>query len=143
MIPSQRFYLLLGLGMAIALFLATFFDQTFSIFTTLLFDGLLLVIGIWDGYQVKLNPVKIQRQPLQRLSIGRDNPVIITVETQNQAANLMIKDSYPFQFKVEQNPLRTILSPQSKTELAYHIYPHQRGEFEWGDLYIRQRSPWD
>lgn len=142
MIPSQRFYIFLGLGMAIALFLANFFDQTFSIFTTLLFDGLLLVIGIWDGYQVKINQVKIQRQPLHRLSIGRDNPVILTVETQNQAANLIIKDSYPLQFKVDQTPLKTSLSPQNKTELAYHIYPHQRGEFEWGDLYIRQLSPW-
>ncbi len=142
MIPSQRFYLFLGLGMAIALFLANFFDQTFSIFTILLFDGLLLAIGFWDGYQVKINQVKIERQPLHRLSIGRDNPVIITIETQNQTANLIIKDAYPIQFKVDQTPLKTILSPQNKTELAYHIYPHQRGEFEWGDLYIRQLSPW-
>lgn len=142
MIPAQRFYIFLGLGMAIALFLANFFDQTLSILTTLVFDGLLLAIGIWDGYQVKINQIKIQRQPLHRLSIGRDNPVILTVETQKQAANLIIKDSYPTQFKVDQSPLKTSLSPQSKTELAYHIYPHQRGEFEWGDLYIRQLSPW-
>lgn len=142
MIPSQRFYLLLGLGMAIALFLATFFNQTVSIITTIGLDGILLGIGLWDGYQVKINQVKIQRQPLQRLSIGRDNPVILTVQTQNQAANLIIKDSYPIQFKVDKSILRTIVSPQNQIELAYNIYPHQRGEFEWGDLYIRQLSPW-
>ena len=48
MIPSRRVYLLLLLGMAIALILAILFGEQVSIIVTLLFDSVVLGLAVWD-----------------------------------------------------------------------------------------------
>ena len=79
MIPSRLVYLLLLLGIAISIILAIIFDQRVSIIIALLFDSVVLALTFWDGWRVKGNGVKVTRGELQRLSIGRDNPVILSV----------------------------------------------------------------
>jgi hypothetical protein len=80
MIPSRRVYSLLLLGIAIAIILAILFGVQVSIIATLLFDSVVLGLAIWDGQRVKANRVQVTRYPLQRLSIGRDNPVVLSCD---------------------------------------------------------------
>lgn len=141
MIPAQRFYYLFLLGMAIALFLATFFDLTLSISVLLSYDLTLIVIAIWDGNKVKQHQVKVNRHQLFKLSVGRDNPVVLSVKSTTKSAQLRIKDYYPSEFVVSTDEFRFIMAANTQQDLIYTIKPNQRGNFEWGDIQVRQLSP--
>ncbi|MGK7874931.1 MAG: DUF58 domain-containing protein [Xenococcaceae cyanobacterium] len=142
MIPSQRLYLLLLLGMAIALGLATIVNLQVSLIATLLFDLIVLGLAIWDGRRVKSHRVQVTRTPLHKLSIGRDNPVVLSVRSPPQFARILLRDSYPLGFEVSTQTFQVTLNPNSTQELIYTIHPDSRGEFQWGDIQVRQLSPW-
>jgi uncharacterized protein (DUF58 family) len=142
MIPSRRVYLLLLLGIAIAIALAIIFGQQISLIGTLLFDSVVLGLAVWDGQRVKANRVKVTRYPLQRLSIGRDNPVVVSVESGNQVSKIRLRDYYPLEFEVSSPTLEASLDPNTSQELTYTIHPDSRGEFEWGDIQVRQLGAW-
>ena len=142
MIPSRRVYLLLLLGIAIAIALAIIFGQQISLIGTLLFDSVVLGLAVWDGQRVKANRVKVTRYPLQRLSIGRDNPVVLSVESGNQVSKIRLRDYYPLEFEVSAPTLEASLEPNTSQELTYSIHPDSRGEFEWGDIQVRQLGAW-
>lgn len=142
MIPSQRLYLLLLLGIAIAFVLATYFDRQVSMVATISFDLIVLGLAFWDGWRVKADRVEIQRDRLHRLSIGRNNLVMLSVRSQNQFASILIKDCYPLEFPVSSATLQANLEPNSTKELTYTISPNKRGKFSWGDIQIKQLSRW-
>jgi uncharacterized protein (DUF58 family) len=128
--------------MAIALILAILLGEQVSIIVTLLFDSVVLGLAIWDGQRVKSNAVKVTRYPLQRLSIGRDNPVVLSVQSGNQVSKIRLRDYYPLEFEVSTPTLDASIEANSTQELTYTIHPDSRGEFEWGDIQVRQLSPW-
>ena len=142
MIPSRFVYLLLLLGIALAIIFAIIFGQEVSLITTLLFDSVVLGLTIWDGLRVKTNRVEVTRHELQRLSIGRDNPVILSVRSQNQKAKIRLRDSYPLDFAVSTPTLQASLAPNSSEELTYTVHPDRRGEYQWGDIQVRQLGRW-
>ncbi len=142
MIPSLRFYFLLLLGIAIAPPVAVLFDQQVSILTTLLFDLVVVGLAIFDAQRVKANRVQVERTRLQKLSIGRDNRINLTVTAQNQLALIKIKDYYPLEFQVSHPILQGIVEPNSTEKLTYTIHPDSRGKFEWGDIQVRQLGKW-
>lgn len=142
MIPSRRVYGLLLLGIAIAILIAIIFSPQVSIISTLLFDSVVLGLAIWDGQRVKPNAVKVTRYPLQRLSIGRDNPVVLSVQSGNRASKIRLRDYYPLEFKVSTATLEASLEANSSQELTYTLHPDSRGEFQWGNIQVRQLGPW-
>lgn len=142
MIPSIRLYFLLAIAIPIALLLAMLVNQQTSIIATVLFDGLILGLGIIDALRVKSHLVQVTRHPLHRLSIGRDNLVLLSVRSANQTAKIRICDSYPLEFDVSQALLETSLNPNTDEELTYTIRPQNRGEYQWGDIQVRQLGNW-
>lgn len=142
MIPARRTYGLLVLGAAIAAVLFFGLGLALAIAVLLIFDVIVLALAVWDANRVKANRVKITRQVAPRLSIGRDNIVGLTVEASQQAAEIRIYDRYPIEFGVSIMPLIAKLSPNTTQELSYSVHPSQRGEYHWGDLQVRQLSPW-
>ncbi|WP_239651687.1 DUF58 domain-containing protein [Neosynechococcus sphagnicola] len=145
MIPTSRVYGLLLLGMSIATVFATLepgLPQLVIAGLLLgLWDAFLAGITIWDHHQVQSRRVKVRREPLARLSIGRDNPVVIVVESR-YPSTIQIRDAYPPDFAVSTPILCTTLTAGDRQELSYTIHPTQRGSFNWGDIQVRQRSPW-
>jgi uncharacterized protein (DUF58 family) len=141
-IPAKRFYFILVFGMAIALVIATFVNIEISLASILLFDLIVFALTLGDGQQIKANRVAISRHPLQKLSLGRDNPVILSVQAKNQKSQVIIKDYYPLAFKASPSTLQTSLEPNSIQELTYTIYPDSRGEFQWGGIQVRQLGKW-
>ena len=149
MIPAIRLYFLLAIAIPIALLLAMLVNQQTSIIGTLLFDSLIVGLAITDALRVKSHRVQVTRHPLQRLSIGRDNPVLLFVRsspraalTANQTAKIRLRDSYPLEFDVSQPMLEADLNPNSDQELTYTIRPSNRGEYKWGDIQVRQLGNW-
>jgi uncharacterized protein (DUF58 family) len=142
MIPSRRVYGLLLLGIAIAIGLAIVFDEWVSIISTLLFDSVVLGLAVWDAQRVKANRVQVTRYPLQRLSIGRDNPVVLSVQSSDRVSKIRLRDYYPIEFEVSTPTLSATLDRNTSQELTYTIHPDSRGEFQWGDIQLRQLGQW-
>lgn len=142
MIPSQRGYLLLILGIVIAPVLALVFNQQISIIATLIYDAVILLLIFLDSWQVRNNRAEITRQPLNRLSIGRENPVLLFVKSKQKAINLQVRDNYTPEFDVINPILKTSLPANNSTELTYNVKPSQRGEYEWGDIQAKQLGNW-
>jgi uncharacterized protein (DUF58 family) len=148
MIPAIRLYFLLGIAIPIALLLAMLVNQQTSIIGTLLFDCLIIGLAIADALRVKSHLVQVTRHPLHRLSIGRDNPILLSVRSSPRAAltanqtKIQLRDSYPLEFDVSQPLLEASLDPNSDRELTYTIRPQSRGEYKWGDIQVRQLGSW-
>ncbi|MFB2918112.1 MULTISPECIES: DUF58 domain-containing protein [Aerosakkonema] len=138
MIPSGRVYLLSILGIAIALFLSSVYSVSTGILGTLLFDVIVLGLTIADGVSMWTRRVEITRHPLGRLSIGRDNPIALSVKTGKSPAKLVIRDYYPMEFGVSTPLLQISLPKNSSQELSYTVHPTHRGEYSWGDIQVRQ-----
>jgi uncharacterized protein (DUF58 family) len=142
MIPAIRLYFLLAIAIPIALLLAVLVDRQTSIAAILLFDSLIIGLAIIDALRVKADRVQVTRHPLHRLSIGRDNPVLLSVKSANQTAKIQLRDSYSLEFDVSVPLLETSLNPNTDEELTYTIRPQNRGEYKWGDIQVRQLGNW-
>lgn len=142
MTASLRLYELLAVGLAIAPLLLLLFDLQTSLVGTGLFNSLVLGLAIYDAQRVRSHQAQVSRQALQRLSIGRDNPVVVVVQTGDRPAKVRIRDAYPQQFPVSLPELQIELPADSTQELTYTIHPTHRGEFRWGNLQVRQLGAW-
>ncbi|MBD2109042.1 DUF58 domain-containing protein [Nodosilinea sp. FACHB-13] len=143
-IPTGRTYgLLLGGGLVVTL-LTNFFDSpnrlAAALLALLLFDVAVLAVMFWDGFRVKSRRATIKRDPLHRLSIGRDNPISLHGES-STPVRLRLFDNYPTAFDGTTMPLEIFLSGREPETLTFTVNPKQRGEYPWGDLQIQQRSP--
>ncbi|MGD1927341.1 MAG: DUF58 domain-containing protein [Leptolyngbyaceae cyanobacterium] len=147
MTPTLKFYGLLATGGVVATALNAL-APTQNIFSfplegMLVFDGVMLLVMLVDWAQVNGQQRAIAtRTKLPRLSIGRDNPVTIEVSAPKAAAKLQIFDRYPVDFDEVPMPLTVDLPAKTTQEITYHVLPTQRGEYQWGDLQLRQRGPW-
>ncbi len=141
MSPTLRFYFFLLLGFPLTVILAIFINNQVSIVTTIIYDLIILTLPIWDSIGVRSNKVKITRQPLARLSVGKDNLVSLEVATQ-QPATIQVKDNYPQQFPVSTDTLQAVLPGNTTETLTYTIHPTSRGKYTWGDIHIRQLGNW-
>lgn len=146
MIPAARLYWFLLLSGAIATAVSVFVESSlrlqFGLVVLLVIDSILLLLGWWDSVQVRSQRVEIQRQPLQRLSIGRDNKIELTIKTAQRSATLEIYDLYPAQFHVSAMPLRVIVPASTTETVTFTVFPDHRGEYQWGDIQVRQLGAW-
>ncbi|MGL5034093.1 MAG: DUF58 domain-containing protein, partial [Microcystaceae cyanobacterium] len=141
MIPTLRFYLLLTLGGAIAWGTGIVWNQTIALVGMGLYDLLLIIAAVWDNQRTKKEKVQITRNHLTPLSIGRDNAVILHLTRIGKTSQILVKDDYPNRFGVSSPLLRTVLNA-STTELNYTVKPSQRGQYNWGNLHLRQLGQW-
>ncbi|MBD2384467.1 DUF58 domain-containing protein [Cylindrospermum sp. FACHB-282] len=142
MVPAKRVYLLLVLGIAIAPILSLFMGMAISIAVTLLFDAIILGLMIVDGLRVRRDRVEITRELPPRLSIGRDNPVVLKVKSGQANAVIQIRDYYPTGFGVSAEEICATVLANSTQELNYTVNPTQRGAFPWGNIQVRQLGVW-
>ena len=142
MIPAQRLYLLLILGLGIAPLIAIGSNPSISLLLTFLFDSIILSLGFWDAWRVKAGRVQVHPPSLSKLSIGRDNPINLTVDSGQEKAQIAIRDGYPTDFTVSIPMLEATLAPHSSQQLTYTIHPQQRGEYQWQDIQVRQLGRW-
>ena len=145
MLPSRRVFALLLLNLAIVLLLAITQggnDVWQFALLLLLLDAIVLGLALWDANRAAQNRVTVTWQPHDRLSIGRDNPIALRVESGKRQAAIQLRDGYPLQFPVSAPLLQATLAPNSTQDLTYTIRPDRRGEFAWNTIHVRQLSPW-
>ena len=142
MLPSKKIYLLLLLPIVIAVPLAILFGVGVSISLIILFDVIVLGLMAIDGLMTRRNRVDVTRKLEPRLSIGRDNPVLLSVKSSSANAIIQVCDRYPSNFNVSKPVLRAVVPANSTKELTYTVRPKERGEFNWGDVQVRQLGAW-
>ena len=142
MIPSQRCYLLLLIGGANSCLLAALVNQEVSLSFLYLYNLVIAGLTLADVSKIKTNEVEVRRFPLERLSVGRDNLIRLGIKSANHKASVQIKDFYPQQFSVSTDTLKITLQPNTTEELTYTLNPDSRGEYEWGDIQVRQLGSW-
>ncbi|MEC4805939.1 MAG: DUF58 domain-containing protein [Jaaginema sp. PMC 1079.18] len=141
-LPSRWFYGLLTLGMAIAFILALLSSVTLALGFLGIYDSILVILALWDGWQGRKRRVTVSRDALGKLSINRDNPAVLHVNNPKTGTYLQIEDGYPREFTASSDRFSLYIGNQAQEDLVYTVRPHQRGEFAWGDIYVRQLCPW-
>ncbi len=142
MIPSTRLYLFLLAGAVFALIIAVVFSVQIALETTLLYNLILLGLTVWDRQKSKANRISIYRLPLAKLSIGRDNPVTLSLSSKNLPASIIIRDGYPEGFTVSFPLIYRDIKAKTIEDFTYTARPSVRGEYTWGNLQLRQLSIW-
>lgn len=138
MIPSRRCYIMLTLGGLGAALLDLLVNRQVSLNFLRLYNFALLVATIVDAAQVKTNAVAITRESVPRLSVGRDNPITLKITSSKESAIAEIRDAYPQIFAVDRDTISIQLPANSLSEQTYIIHPHSRGEYQWGNIHVRQ-----
>ncbi len=147
MIPAARTYFLLFSGLLLGVGIANFSSVNNGLLATAIFDCLIISLALIDKLKNKPDRIKIHRLPLGKLSIGRDNPVILSVTSSQKAAKVCIYDHYPREFTHQENhqaklPLEIDLPSNTQQEISYNVHPQKRGEFLWGGIQVRQLGAW-
>ncbi|MGF1457573.1 MAG: DUF58 domain-containing protein [Leptolyngbyaceae cyanobacterium] len=147
MTPTLRLYGLLAMGGVIATTLDALSPSatvlSFPLEAMLFFDGVVLLLMVVDWAQVNgAQRAQVAREPLPRLSIGRDNPVTLKATAPKAPAQLQIFDRYPSDFDEIAMPLAVTLAAKTTQTVTYQVLPTQRGAYEWGNIQVRQLGPW-
>jgi uncharacterized protein (DUF58 family) len=147
MIPTARVYALLTGAGAIAVLLFVLWPgearYPVSLLTLLGLNALVLALMLIDSLKGRQQMVTIERSLIQRLSIGRDNPIHLTVNNPGAPTQVLIRDGYPLAHFVASAETQELVMAGNATEsVSYSVRPSMRGEYNWGVLQVRQRSPW-
>jgi uncharacterized protein (DUF58 family) len=147
MIPTRLVYVLLLAAGTIAVLAAAVWPSpdrlTVALWLLLGLNGLVLMGMLGDSLRAQGGLVQVQRQPIKRLSIGRDNPITLTVTNPRYPTQIQIRDTLPLeQFELNSEELSAQLAVGAVQTLTYQAKPKQRGEFNWGVIQVRQLSPW-
>ncbi len=147
MIPTARVYALLTGAGAIAVLLFVLWPgearYLVSLLTLLGLNALVLALMLMDSLKGRQQLVTIERSPIQRLSIGRDNPIHLTIGNPGPPTQVLIRDGYPLaHFRASAETQDLAMAGNATEAVSYTVQPSRRGEYNWGVLQVRQRSPW-
>ncbi len=148
LLPTLRLYGLFGAGVLIPLMMAWVPGDGIGIgwAVMVLYDLVVLIMTLLDYQRSQQWHIQVIRQCDPRLSIGRDNPVHLMVTVaqgpdQATTTQLRIRDSYPSDFRTDQDIHSFQIAPHTETGLTYHVFPPRRGVFQWQGLMLRLLSP--
>ena len=138
MIPSRRCYVCLIIGGVSAALLDVLVNRQVSLNFLRIYNLLLLIATIYDASQVKANAIEIERSKIPKLSVDRDNAIALKIKSGQSRVTARLRDAYPPEFEVDRDTIEVNLPASSVSEQSYTIHPNSRGEYEWGDIQVRQ-----
>ncbi|MEO0949653.1 MAG: hypothetical protein AAFY11_16235, partial [Cyanobacteria bacterium J06641_5] len=144
-IPAARFYVLLAILGAVSPLVAVALGRGLAVLALLAIDTALLLALFVDHWRVRSRRVAISRQPLDKMSIGRENPVILQVQSPQTATNtalVRVRDGYPASFDTTVETFAIAVAPDGPQDLIYAVRPDRRGEYRWGNIHLQQLGPW-
>ena len=144
-IPSARTLWLLAGGGGLMTILAVLIPGAQGIALALTFGWyfVVLVLAGVDAWLSKADRVQVSRTAIGKLSIGRDNPVTLTIKSgQNRHKsppfNYQIRDGVPQDLPGTPQLISGRLEPNTSKNTTYTVHPYRRGEYAWQGIYVRQ-----
>src|SRR5438132_4141523 len=107
------------------------------------YDASILLLFSADALlAAKSSTFHIRRERPARLSVGIDNEVALVVENiSSRLLTVVVRDEAPQPFPTEPALLRATVPPHGWARLSYRLLPTERGNFAFGNIYVRVRGP--
>lgn len=87
------------------------------------------------------NPISVERKVVNRLNLGDENPVHLTVINNTaQPINFSLIEGYPVEMQDRSTVMKGILGPNAAKTFDYSFVPKRRGEYEFRDVFLILRS---
>lgn len=141
MIFSRRWLFLFALGV-VPLLLTGLSPGYLSL--ALAWDGLLLSLAFADWMLFpSLDALQVERAVDDKLSLGAQNPVQVRIRNGTEVPlRLELRDSPPEAIAndLPGTPFELALAPGTRHAAVYHLTPHARGDYTFGDVYLRVRG---
>jgi uncharacterized protein (DUF58 family) len=133
---TRRWFLLFILGGVPLLFTG----QAMGFLTlTLLWEGTLLIATVADYLLLPApSQIEIERDYEPQMSLGTENPVRIHLRNNSPMDwHLLLLDEPPERFPHDYSPMKLTLLSQVRQTVAYHVSPRVRGDYSFGDIWIK------
>jgi uncharacterized protein (DUF58 family) len=108
------------------------------------YDAAVLTLFFLDALLARrrLRALRLRRERPARLSLGVDNEVVVVVDNSGgRRLAVVVRDQAPMLFAVEPALLQAVIPAHGWTRLSYRLLPSDRGNFSFGDLYVRGLGP--
>lgn len=104
---------------------------------------LALILFAIDWYLARpVSFIEVQRRHNNRLSLGAENKVTLTLSTRHtRPLAFTLRDEPPWQFEVSELMLEGRLAPGESWEGSYTVRPLRRGDYRFGAINIRWEGP--
>ncbi len=143
MIFSAFTYRLLLIGLA-PLAVACFISEGAVYFIGLagIVDTIWCLLLVIDWYlTAKGQNISCNRCVPERLSIGRTNKVVVTVENLGRRdLKMTVRDDYPVELLADKSEFKFVLTAGAACELSYQLTPKSRGSYDFSAINIRYLS---
>jgi uncharacterized protein (DUF58 family) len=146
MVFTKRFFILFALGALPLIFAWQLSGVRWGLVA---YDLLLLLIAYIDYRRTEdVAQIEVARHMPRRFMIGEENEVQITISHRlPRRFTLMIKDEYPPDLELRGERLLTAMprrngGVQRQATVSYKLYAASRGDYGFGDMVLRWRSPW-
>jgi len=104
--------------------------------------ALSVVLALADWLQLSRARVEVTRACEDKLSLGVHNAVRLLVRNRGYSfLEGILRDEYPEGFSAMGNVAPLHVAPRSESKLVYHVAPHKRGDYTFGDVYLRLIGP--
>jgi len=140
MIPTDRFAISLSVA-ALMIGFSGWFRPLMPIGITLAALTVVLTAADWLSL-IRAGKLEITRTVDEKLSLGAPNLIRLKLRNPSYSRRIgFIRDEYPEDFPTTDNVIPINLAPRSEAECAYHVTPPYRGDFTFGNIYVRLFGP--
>jgi uncharacterized protein (DUF58 family) len=107
------------------------------------YDGCLFLLFLLDAFLAfRSKTPKVRRERPARLSVGVHNDVILVLEnTTRRPLRVIVRDEPPPTFPTQPALMEATVPPHGWVRVGYRLLPTDRGNFEFGKIYLRCRGP--
>lgn len=139
MLPNRPLVLLLLIPLGLAVL--TLFDAS-MLLPMLALDAAIFVVAALDLLMARKPLVQVSRQLGRVFSLGRPNPVTLTLRsTSRRKLKVQVSQDLFEDAKTDDLPLAVQIPGRGRVEVTYHIQPQRRGAHQVGDHHVRYASP--
>lgn len=104
--------------------------------------SLALALALADLLYLSRIRLEVNRICEEKLSLGAQNPVRIELRNLSYASiRGSLRDEYPVGLEAEGNVISFEIPARSEREYEYSVPPNRRGDYEFGDIYVRFFGP--
>ncbi len=139
MVPTQRFWLLVGVGVPIAMLAAV----SGSFWVIYAYNALLLAVALATS-RLAANPgsLRLVRRFDPVLSVRVPNKIQVSIQNDGVEPVMgLVRDEPPPTFDVTQRQFRLHVPPGGEQRIAYQITPPERGSDYFRGTYLRLKCP--
>ncbi|MCL4267480.1 MAG: DUF58 domain-containing protein [Anaerolineae bacterium] len=106
---------------------------------------LLLLLALdWRLAQPLAQRFEVRRDHDDKLSLGADNPITLTVRNRSpRPIAIAARDEPPDEFGVDVRVVYGRVPPRQQWQTIYHVHPLRRGDYTFGKLNLRWSGPLD